>query len=135
MVHWGSEDCKPPLPKDDHDAAWRAHLIEWAGVVGLSSVTKENAEEWLWRLTFLQKTLGWEPGCLCWSEGKGKHRKEYITLPILRRWVGLWTNWSNLRRDEWIKLRLSRLTQECDATVRDAKEKAAQPKKRRKVNA
>ena len=52
MVHWGSEDCVPPLPQDDTDAAWRGHLIDWAGVVGLSSVKEDNVEEWMWRLEF-----------------------------------------------------------------------------------
>lgn len=122
-VHWGTDDCIPPLPQDDTDAAWREHLIAWSGVVGLSSVTADNVEEWLWRLTFLQHTLGWEPGCLCWSEGKGKTRKEYITLPILRRWIGLWTNWSSVKRKEWVKLRVERLTQDCDRTVKVASEK------------
>jgi hypothetical protein len=119
-VHWGSETCVPPLPKDDTDRAWRAHLIEWAGVVGLSSIREDNVTEWLWRLRFLSKTLGWEAAALCYSEVKGKHRKEWITLEILQRWVGLWTNWSNVTRKEWVKLRLKSLENECDFEVRQA---------------
>jgi hypothetical protein len=119
-VHWGTEDCKPPLPQDDTDAAWRGHLIEWAGVVGLSSIKEDNVTEWLWRMTFLSETLGWEAAALCYGDGDGGHRKEWITLEILQRWVGLWTNWSNVTRKEWVKLRVQRLTDDCDATVRDA---------------
>lgn len=125
MVHWGTEKCVPPTPTDDTDAAWREHLIGWAGVVGLSSVTEGNVTEWLWRLTFLQRTLGWEPGCLRYAEGNGKYRDEYITIDILRRWVGLWTNWSNVTRKEFVKLRLQRISDECDRTVRDATEVTA----------
>jgi hypothetical protein len=125
MVHWGSEDCKPPLPKDDTDADWRSHLVDWSGVVGLSSIQEDNVTEWLWRLTFLSKTLGWEPAALCYSDGKGGHRKEWITLEILHRWVGLWTNWSNVNRKEWVKDRLDRITHYCDAEVQQATEVVA----------
>ena len=140
MVHWGSEDCVPPLPQDDTDAAWRGHLIDWAGVVGLSSVKEDNVEEWMWRLAFLQETLGWEPGCLCYGDEKGGHRREYITFPILRRWVGLWTNWSNVKRAEWVKLRVQRITQDADSAVRrelekEQESKAKATKKKRRVKA
>jgi hypothetical protein len=120
MVHWGTEKCVPPLPTDDTDGAWRGHLIDWAGVVGLSSITEKNVEEWLWRLEFLSETIGWEAAALCYGDGKGGHRKEYITLPILRRWVGLWTNWSNVNRKAWVKQRVERLTEGCDRHVRNA---------------
>lgn len=117
MVHWGSEDCVPPLPQDDTDAAWRDHFIAWAGVVGLSSIKTDNVEEWLWRLTFLEETLGWEPAALCFAAKKG-HRKEWVTMPIIRRWVGLWANWSNIKRKEWVKLRMDQLTKACDLKVK-----------------
>jgi hypothetical protein len=142
MVHWGTEDCVPPLPHDDTDAAWRGHLIDWAGVVGLSSVKEDNVEEWYWRLQFLSETLGWEAAALCYGDGKGGHRKEFITLPIIRRGVGLWTNWSNVKRVEWVKLRVQRITETCDRRVRrqleDEKEQpvtAKAAKKKRKVKA
>ena len=118
MVHWGSEDCVPPLPTDDTDGAWRSHFVEWAGVVGLSSIKEDNVEEWMWRLTFLEETLGWEAAALAFAEKKGGLRKEWVTMPILRRWVGLWTNWSNVKRKEWVKLRMERLTQTCDLKVK-----------------
>ena len=120
MLHWGTEDCVPPTPKDDRDGDWRAHFIEWAGVVGLSSITEGNVEEWLWRLHFLDETLGWEAAALAYRGKNGGVEKVFVTLPILRRWVGLWTNWSNVKRKEWIKLRLERLTKECDGFVRNA---------------
>lgn len=132
MVHWGSHDCNPPLPTDDTDACWRAHLVEHAGVVGLSSIKEDNVEEWMWRLTFLQHTLSDEVGCLMWSDEQGKRRKDFITITILRRWVGLWTNWSNVKRAEFVKLRMQRLTEQCDLTVRrevrEADEAAATPR-------
>lgn len=139
MVHWGSNDCTPPLPTDDVDAAWRAHLVEHAGVVGLSSITKDNVEEWMWRMTFLQQTLSQDCGCLIWGDGPGKLKRMRLTIGILRRWVGLWTNWSNYKRPEFVKLRLQRLTQDCDATVKNElrnEAEAAKPKpKKRRVKA
>ena len=143
MVHWGSGDCVPPLPLDGTDADMRAHLIEWAGVVGLSSIKEDNVEEWMWRLTFLRETLDHGAARLTYWDGTGRARKErheYITIPILRRWVGLWTNWSNVKRSEWVKLRMERLTQVCDGKVRrelekEQESKAKATKKKRRVKA
>lgn len=143
MVHWGSVTCDPPTPIDQTDAAWRSHLIDQAGVVGLSSVTEDNVEEWMWRLTFLRRTLSQDVGCLQWLDGPGKGtRRERITMAVLRRWIGLWTNWPNEKRPAWVKHRIDRLTQDCDATVRverEALSKAdaakAKPKKKRRVKA
>jgi hypothetical protein len=128
MVHWGTDKCVPPLPQDDRDGDWRTHFIGWASVVGLSSITEANVEEWLWRLTFLSDTVGWEAAALAYGRKEGGHKKVFVTLPILRRWVGLWTNWSNVKRKEWVKLRVERLEEGCDATVRLAlKEEEAAP--------
>jgi hypothetical protein len=143
-VVWNTASCDPPTPKDDADAAWRNHLIEHSGVIGLSRITEDNVEDWLWRFTFLQRTLSRDCGCLIWGDGPGKHRREYITLPILRRWVGLWTNWSNQTRPAFVKLRMQRLEQDSDAVVRglaaqhrrEEKEPVVvKPKKKRRAKA
>jgi hypothetical protein len=135
MVHWGSKDCNPPLPTDEVDAAWRMHLVEHAGVVGLSSVKHSNVEEWLWRMTFLQQTLSEDCGCLIWGDGPGKIKRMYLTIDVLRRWVGLWTNWSTLNRKEFVKLRVDRLTQECDGTLKEALRREAETAKPKELRA
>jgi len=128
MVHWGTEKCVPPLPRDDGDGDWRDHFIGWAGVVGLSSITESNVEEWYWRMTFLADTVCLEAAAIAYGRpGKGVE-KVFVTLPILRRWVGLWTNWSHVNRQEWVKQRVERHTNSCDAAVRLAlKEEATTP--------
>ena len=122
MVHWGSEDCVPPLPADDVDGAWRGHLIDYAQVVGLPSVTEANVEEWYWRLTYLRRVApgATGPGLMLWLDGKGTETRHYITLAILRRWVGLWTNWSRYTRAKWVKEQQSGLIAWCDRELRVA---------------
>lgn len=116
-VVWNVASCDPVEAKDHVDLAWRNHLIEHSGVIGLSRITEDNVEEWLWRFTFLQSTLSKDCGCLIWGDGPGKHRREYITLPVLRRWVGMWTNWSDMTRPAFVRQRVARLEQACDGEV------------------
>ena len=124
MVHWGTESCDPPTPTDETDGYWRRLLIESAGMVGLARVTEANVEEWLWRFAYLRTVVGRDVGCLV-STKKGELVYHNITPQILRRWVGLWTNWSDISRHAFVRLRQERLEQECDAEVRDAM--AAEP--------
>jgi hypothetical protein len=116
MVHWGSEDCVPPLPTDDVDAAWRWHLIDCAPAVGLSSVTEDNADEWYWRIKYLMRSEPGRtgPGRMAWPDASGKVTQRHITLAILRRWVGLWTNWSKYTRAKWVKAQQAGLIAWCD---------------------
>ena len=122
MVHWGSEDCVPPLPADDVDGALRGHLIDYAQVVGLPSVTEANVEEWYWRLTYLRRISpgATGPGLMLWFHGDGTSTSHYITLAILRRWVGLWTNWSEYTRAKWVKEQQTGLIAWCDRELRVA---------------
>jgi hypothetical protein len=126
MVHWGSEDCVPPLPTDDVDGAWRSHLIDSAACVGLSSVKEGNVEEWYWRIAYLRRTVPGKggPGVMLWSDGPGKTISRHITLSNLRRWVGLWTNWSNYTRAKWVKTQQSSLIAWCDRELAAAKAEA-----------
>lgn len=119
MVHWGSVECDPPTPTDETDAAWRAQLIDLSGPVGLSKITEDNVEEWMWRILFLQQMLHEDCGVLHWSDGKGGRRSESITIHILRRWVGLWTNWSNMTRAKFTKHYVDRMHQRIDGAVRE----------------
>lgn len=128
MVHWGTESCDPPTPTDQTDGHWRRVLIEQAGMVGLARVTEANIEEWLWRFAYLRTVVGRDVGCLAFTK-KGKLVYHNITPQILRRWVGLWTNWSDISRHAFVRLRQERLEQECDAEVRAAM--AAEPVTRR----
>jgi hypothetical protein len=122
MVHWGSDKCVPPLPTDNVDGAWRGHLIDYAQVVGLPSVTEANVEEWYWRLTYLRRISpgATGPGLMLWFHGDGTSTSHYITLAILRRWVGLWTNWSKYTRAKWVKEQQSGLIAWCDRELRVA---------------
>lgn len=138
MIHWGTVTCDPPVPTDVVDEAWRNHLIEHCGVVGLSNVTHDNIEEWLWRITFLQATMSRDIGRVYFGAGAkhGKRVTHNITPAILRRWAGLWTNWSTYTRKEFVQLRLRRLEQDTDAQVRHLMAEDAKPKpKRRRATA
>lgn len=119
MVHWGTESCDPPTPVDDTDGYWRRLLVESAGMVGLARVTEANIEEWLWRFAYLRTVVGRDVGCLIFTR-KGERVFDRITPQILRRWVGLWTNWSDISRHAFVRLRQERLEEECTAAVRDA---------------
>lgn len=124
MVHWGTESCDPPTPVNDEDGYWRRMLVESAGMVGLARVTEANIEEWLWRFEYLRTVVGRDVGCLIFTR-KGERVFDKITPQILRRWVGLWTNWSDITRHAFVRLRQERLEEECTAAVRDAM--AAEP--------
>ena len=142
MVHWGTESCDPPTPVNDEDGYWRRMLVESAGMVGLARVTEANIEEWLWRFAYLRKMLGRDVGCLVFTK-KGKHIYHNVTPQILRRWVGLWTNWSDISRHAFVRMRQERVENECDAEVRAAmnaepatpRHSKAKPKKKRRVKA
>lgn len=136
MVHWGTVTCDPPVPTDAVDEAWRNHLIEHCGVVGLSKVTPDNIDEWLWRIAFLQRTLSHHIGRVYFGAKDGGRVTHNLTPAILRRWAGLWTNWSTYKRKEFVQLRLRRLEQDCDAQVRHQMEEDAKPKpKKRRARA
>jgi hypothetical protein len=124
MVHWGTESCDPPTPVDDTDGYWRRLLVESAGMVGLARVTEANIEEWLWRFAYLRTVVGRDAGCLIFTR-KGERVFDKITPQILRRWVGLWTNWSDISRHAFVKVRQERLEDECAREVHDAM--AAEP--------
>ena len=128
MVHWGSETCDPPTPANDIDGYWRRMLVGSAGMVGLARVTEANVEEWLWRFAYLRKTLGRDVGCLVFPK-KGELVYHNATPQIMRRWVGLWTNWSDISRHAFVRMRQERVEQECDREVRDAMTAEPAPKK------
>ena len=73
-------------------------------------------EEGYWRLTYLRRISpgATGPGLLLWFDGKGTETRHYITLAILRRWVGLWTNWSKYTRAKWVKAQQAGLIAWCD---------------------
>jgi hypothetical protein len=128
MVHWGTESCDPPTPTNDMDGYWRRLLIESAGIVGLSRVTEDNIEEWLWRFAYLRTVIGRDIGCVIMG-GKAERKWHKVTPQVLRRWVGLWTNWSDISRHAFVRMRQERVEQECDREVRDAMTAEPAPKK------
>jgi hypothetical protein len=117
MVHWGTESCNPPTPVDDTDGYWRGMLIEAPAIVGLARVTEANIEEWLWRFEYLRTMLGRDIGCLIFTRN-GKRVYDNVTPQILRRWVGLWTNWSDITRHAFVRQWQERLERDCDSSVR-----------------
>lgn len=120
MVHWGTESCDPPTPTGETDGYWRRLLIESAGMVGLARVTEDNAAEWLWRFEFLRRMGDKEAGCLVIPKGKGALEYRPATPLVLHRWVGLWTNWSDITRHAFVKHKYEDLERRCTASVRDA---------------
>jgi hypothetical protein len=141
MVHWGTESCDPPTPVDDNDGYWRRMLVESAGMVGLARVTEANIEEWLWRFEYLRTVVGRDIGCLIFTR-KGERVYDNATPQILRRWVGLWTNWSDISRHAFVRQRQEMLERDCGAAVRDLMKSdaeraagGAKVKKKRRVKA
>jgi hypothetical protein len=119
MVHWGSESCDPPTPTTDIDGYWRSMLIESAGWVELARVTEANVEEWLWRFEFLRRMGSKDAGCLVFN-ARGEPKYQEIPVPVIRRWIGLWTNWSDISRHAFVKRRYEDLERACTTAVRDA---------------
>lgn len=102
MVHWGSVACDPPTPMTEEDGYFRSMLIDLSGMVGLSKVTEGNIEEWLWRVAFLRRVLGDKNiGQLVY--GGKELRRIPLDPSVLRRWVGLWTNWSSTTRPAFVR--------------------------------
>lgn len=133
-VVWSTASCNPPTPtgKDD-DALWRSCLIDSSGIVGLSKVTEDNVEEWLWRLEFLRRVLSQDVGCLVYNDG-GTIRREPAKPADIRRWVGLWTNWSNYTRPAFVKRWVEDVEKDCNLAVSGALSREADenPKRKRK---
>lgn len=129
-VVWNTASCEQPTPTNEKDGYFRDLIIDLSGPVGLSRVTDVNVEEWLWRVEFLRHIYGDKSiGCLTYlnppgSRSKGERRLEPLTPQILRRWVGLWTNWSNISRHAFVKRQYEDLERACDREVRDAVEAA-----------
>lgn len=119
MVHWGTASCDPPTPTDEIDTYWRSTLVESAGWIGLARISEANVEEWLWRFEFLRRMGSKEAGCLVFNQ-RGKVTYEPIPLVALRRWIGLWTNWSDISRHAFVKRQYEELERACDRSVRDA---------------
>lgn len=121
MVHWGSVNCDPPTPMTEEDGYFRAMLIDLSGMVGLSKVNEDNIEEWLWRVEFLRYILGDQNiGQLVFG---GKERRRIPLDPsVLRRWVGLWTNWSHIKRPAFVRQYTENLEQKITRRARAAME-------------
>jgi hypothetical protein len=113
---------------------WRRMLVDSAGMVGLARVTNANIEEWLWRFAYLRKTLGRDVGCLVFTK-KGELVYHNVTPTVLRRWVGLWTNWSDISRHAFVRQRQERVEQECDREVRDVMQMSDTCDEAKKLNA
>jgi hypothetical protein len=86
-------------------------------------VKEANVEEWYWRLNYLRHITPGRtgPGLILWVGLDGKETTRHLTLAILRRWVGLWTNWSNYTRAKWVKTQQSSLIAWCDRELAAAK--------------
>lgn len=120
MVHWGSVLCQPPVPKSDMDGLWRQCLIEGSLVVCLSRLTDDNLREWLFRIRLAQRLLDQELfkiGIPRKRKGKATLVEKDITVKILRRWSGLWTNASNMTREEWVNAVIHKVVQRVEGGV------------------
>jgi hypothetical protein len=103
-LHWGSERCDPPLPDGEEEGAWRQTLIFGSCAISLPRLTSETLPEWLWRIRYFQQVCDGTAFQLHYGVTEpGKKRDEDISVPILKRWVGLWTNASECKkRKEWM---------------------------------
>lgn len=140
-VVWNTASCDPPTPTSDRDGEWRDVLIAASGLVGLSRVTADNLEEWLWRMAFLRRVLDPHVGCLVFANRKGGYDTTEIGVSELRRWVGLYTNWGTDTRQAWVRRWTAWLEKKADAAVQAAIREDATPghgkakTKRRRVKA
>lgn len=121
MVHWGSVCCDPPVPKSSRDELWRRTLIEGSLVVCMSRLTQDNMGEWLFRIRFAQRLLDANLFKIGVTRKRGGRRPKLeeidIDAKILRRWVGLWTNASNMTREEWVNAVIHRVVQRVEGGV------------------
>ena len=121
MIHWGSVCCDPPVPTSKRDGLWRQCLIEASMVVCISRLRKDNLDEWLFRLRFAQRVLDSDLFKLAVPtkrNGKTTLKEHDISAKILRRWVGLWTNASNLTREEWVNAVIHKVVQRVEGGVK-----------------
>lgn len=120
MVHWGSVCCEPPVPKNNEDGLWRRTLVEASLVVCLSRVKEDNIDEWMFRLRLAQELL--DPQLfkllLPSRSKKSKWREKDINPSVLRRWVGLWTNASNMTRHEWLNAVIHKMVERVERRVK-----------------
>jgi hypothetical protein len=99
-LNYDTRNCNPPLPTDDNDASLKYVLEMGTMSTGIPSITVENYKEVWLRVNALERMEG------CWllrSDGKS----EFITLPQIKRWIGMSTNASPMTRTQFMK-RLSR---------------------------
>lgn len=68
--------------------------------VGLGTITSSNIDEWIYRLTLLQKISGAELTL-------GPNTKVFITKEDIEMHIGLATNVTSLSRSKWLKHHLS----------------------------
>lgn len=133
-VVWNTASCEQPTPTNEKDGYFRDLIIDLSGPVGLSRVTDVNVEEWLWRVEFLRHIYGDKSiGCLTYlnppgSRPKGERRLEPLTPQILRRWVGLYTNWGTDTRQAWVRRWTAWLEKKADAAVQAAIREDATPR-------
>ena len=132
MVHWGSVCCDPPVPKGHQDELWRRCLIEGSLVVGLSKLTDDNIEEWLFRIRLVQRLL--HPGLFKLPVSTKRNSKQMlkehdITFQILRRWSGLWTDTRNMTREEWVNAVIHKVVQQLDGGVRSEMRAGGTPRR------
>ena len=119
-LNWGSEKCKPPLPQDETESAWR-NLIVWGSLpLCLPRITEKNVEEWLWRAKFMDRICDPFDSPMCHRTGHTPSESTLVTKDILRRWIGLWTNAPYLPRKTWVKERMAIVDHEVNNFVRDA---------------
>lgn len=117
-LNWNAERCKPVAPIDDRDGDWREFLI-WATMsVGLCSVTAKNIEEWLFRLKFLNHVGLGEDSLTYYVEGN--REKVPLTAAVLRRWIGLGTNASEMTRSQFVKNTVAQVERRVSSQVRSA---------------
>lgn len=97
--------CKRPhscTPEEDQVLRLIIESLIW--IVRLPDLNDDNLDEWLFRIRFSDEIHGtsWRVR----ESRKGLRRK-------LKRWVGLWTNFYDDTREEWMKSQIGILESRC----------------------
>lgn len=117
-LDWNSTKCRPALPENDAERGWRHGLI-WATLaVGLGRITKDNVDEWMFRIRWLERARMSVFG-------------DKVPESAVRRWIGLGTNVPDVKRPAWLKQKAEMMEREVENNLACERSEAAKPKKRR----
>lgn len=98
-------------------------LIFGTMAVGLGTLTEKNIDEWMWRITFLNRIES--PIASYRGEGWPTRKSD------ISKFIGLRTNADTLTRSQWLRTVSENLSRDVDAAIRqiEREEREAQKEK------